>query len=266
MGHHGLISREGIQKTFMAKNNRREITQERIDQLILKCSIEKNNASSTALEDKNLIARALTHSSYNPSINHEKLEFLGDAVLRLACSEFLHEYDPSQSVGKRSLIRAQLVSDRWLYELAQMIDLGSFICQSPAAAHDKAAHSRVLAECCEALIGAIYLTWGGADGGLHAVRQWLDPYWLSSCNELDSDPHRHNWKSALQEFTQSQKFCLPVYVTTEESKSHGDPRRFHSKVSINDERQGSGWGASRRLAEQQAARDALEQLRPPSGS
>ena len=81
-----------------------------------------------------------------------------------------------------------------------------------------------------------------------------------------SDPHRHNWKSALQELTQAQKAGLPVYATTEESKSHGDPRRFRSEVSINDQHQGTGWGPSRRLAEQEAARQALEQLRPPSAS
>ena len=122
------------------------------------------------------------------------------------------------------------------------------------------------AECCEALVGAVYLAWGGADGGLHAVRQWLDPHWRRSCLELASDPHRHNWKSALQELTQAQKAGLPVYATTEESKSHGDPRRFRSEVSINDQHHGTGWGPSRRLAEQEAACQALAQLRPPSAS
>ena len=71
------------------------------------------------------------------------------------------------------------------------------------------------------------------------------------------DPHRHNWKSALQELTQAQKAGLPVYATTEESKSHGDPRRFRSEVSINDQQHGTGWGPSRRLAEQEAARKPL---------
>jgi len=246
--------------------NKREITPESINQLILKCKIEKTTACSTALKNKNLITRALTHSSIDSSINHEKLEFLGDAVLRLACSEFLHEHNSGQSVGKRSLMRAQLVSDRWLYELAQIIDLESFICQSPATANDKTANSRVLAECCEALIGAVYLSWGGADGGLHAVRQWLDPHWQRSCLELSEDPYRHNWKSALQELTQAQKAGLPVYTTSEENTSHGDLRRFRSEVSINEQQHGMGWGPSRRLAEQEAARAALEQLKPRSKS
>ena len=104
------------------------------------------------------------------------------------------------------------------------------------------------------------------NGGLNAVRQWLDHYWQRSSLELANDPHRHNWKSALQELTQAQKAGLPIYVTTEESKSHGHPRRFRSEVSINDQHQGTGWGPSRRLAEQEAAHQALTQLRPPSVS
>ncbi|MGB1194937.1 MAG: putative dsRNA-binding protein, partial [Prochlorococcaceae cyanobacterium] len=124
----------------------------------------------------------------------------------------------------------------------------------------------VRAECCEALVGAVYLAWGGADGGLHAVRQWLDPQWQRSCLELASDPHRHNWKSALQELTQAQQAGLPSYATTEENSNHGDQRRFRSVVSVNAKEKGCGWGPSRRLAEQEAAREALEQLKPPSGS
>jgi ribonuclease-3 len=213
-----------------------------------------------------LLSQALTHTSANQEANHEELEFLGDAVLRLACTEFLEQHNPELSVGNRSAIRAQLVSDRWLAELAAEQQLDALIHQGAATAGDTTARATVLAECCEALVGAVYLAWGGADGGLHAVRQWLDPHWQRSCQELSEDPHRHNWKSALQELTQAQKAGLPVYATSEENKSHGDPRRFHSVVSINAQQQGSGWGASRRLAEQDAARAALDQFKPRSGS
>ena len=220
-------------------------------------------ADETALQP---LRTALTHTSAGLEVNHEELEFLGDAVLRLACAEFLEQHNPELSVGDRSALRAQLVSDRWLAELAAELELDGVIQQGAATAADPTARATVQAECCEALVGAVYLAWGGADGGLHAVRQWLDPHWRRSCLELASDPHRHNWKSALQELTQAQKAGLPVYATTEESKSHGDPRRFRSEVSINDQQHGTGWGPSRRLAEQEAARQALAQLRPPSAS
>ena len=233
-----------------------------LQELLIRLGLQQP-ADEAALQP---LRTALTHTSAGLEVNHEELEFLGDAVLRLACAEFLEEHNPKLSVGERSALRAQLVSDRWLAELAAELQLDGLIKQGSATAADTTARATVRAECCEALVGAVYLAWGGADGGLHAVRQWLDPHWQRSCLELASDPHRHNWKSALQELTQAQHAGLPSYATTEENSNHGDQRRFRSVVSVNAKEQGCGWGPSRRLAEQDAAREALEQLKPPSGS
>ena len=233
-----------------------------LQELLIRLGLQQP-ADEAALQP---LRTALTHTSAGLEVNHEELEFLGDAVLRLACAEFLEENNPKLSVGERSAFRAQLVSDRWLAELAAELQLDGLIKQGSATAADTTARATVRAECCEALVGAVYLAWGGADGGLHAVRQWLDPQWQRSCLELASDPHRHNWKSALQELTQAQQAGLPSYSTTEENSNHGDQRRFRSVVSVNAKEKGFGWGPSRRLAEQEAAREALEQLKPPSGS
>ena len=233
-----------------------------LQELLIRLGLQQP-ADEAALQP---LRTALTHTSAGLEVNHEELEFLGDAVLRLACAEFLEENNPNLSVGERSAFRAQLVSDRWLAELAAELQLDGLIKQGSATAADTTARATVRAECCEALVGAVYLAWGGADGGLHAVRQWLDPQWQRSCLELASDPHRHNWKSALQELTQAQHVGLPSYATTEENSNHGDQRRFRSVVSVNAKEKGSGWGPSRRLAEQDAAREALEQLKPRSGS
>ena len=233
-----------------------------LQELLIRLGLQQP-ADEAALQP---LRTALTHTSAELEVNHEELEFLGDAVLRLACAEFLEENNPNLSVGERSAFRAQLVSDRWLAELAAELQLDGLIKQGSATAADTTARATVRAECCEALVGAVYLAWGGADGGLHAVRQWLDPQWQRSCLELASDPHRHNWKSALQELTQAQQAGLPSYATTEENSNHGDQRRFRSVVSVNAKEKGCGWGPSRRLAEQDAAREALEQLKPPSGS
>lgn len=233
-----------------------------LQELLIRLGLQQP-ADEAALQP---LRTALTHTSAELEVNHEELEFLGDAVLRLACAEFLEENNPNLSVGERSAFRAQLVSDRWLAELAAELQLDGLIKQGSATAADTTARATVRAECCEALVGAVYLAWGGADGGLHAVRQWLDPQWQRSCLELASDPHRHNWKSALQELTQAQQAGLPSYSTTEENSNHGDQRRFRSVVSVNAKEKGCGWGPSRRLAEQEAAREALEQLKPPSGS
>ncbi|MFM7268528.1 MAG: ribonuclease III family protein, partial [Cyanobium sp.] len=215
------------------------------------------------------LEEALTHSSAGRASNHEQLEFLGDAVLRLAATEFLERRHPALAVGRRSSLRAQLVSDRWLAEQAEALDLAAALHLGPMAQGDGSGRATVLAECCEALVGAIYRIWGGSDGGLEAVLRWLGPAWEATSAELLADPDRHNWKSALQEWTQGQGIGLPRYLCNEVSRRHGDPRRFHAQVSWGTEgesaAQAEGWGGSRREAEQQAASAALQKLRRSPG-
>jgi ribonuclease-3 len=212
------------------------------------------------------VDEALTHTSAGLGRNHERLEFLGDAVLRLAAAEFLQREHPSLSVGQASRLRAQLVSDRWLAELAERCGLHTVLLIGSMAAGDQAGWATVQAECCEALVGAIYECWGGAAGGLAAVHAWLDRHWGREVAALLADPHRHNWKSALQELTQGEGWGLPRYSTEQRSTAHADPRRFHCVVSAAGVHRGEGWGRSRRDAEQAAAEQALARLRTGPGS
>ena len=216
------------------------------------------------LTDQRLLPleEALTHTSAGRPYNHEQLEFLGDAVLRLAASEFLEQTEPQRSVGQRSALRAQLVSDRWLADLGQTCGIESVLRIGAVAAGDHTGRATLRAEACEAVIGALYRIWGD----LTPVHRWLTPHWQHTLAQLEADPHRHNWKSALQEWSQGQQRGLPSYACEEVSQRHGDPRRFHCNVSISGEVLGEGWGGSRRQAEQEAARSALEALRPVPGS
>ena len=113
--------------------------------------------------DLERLDEALTHTSAGLSVNHEKLEFLGDAVLRLAASEFLEQHYPNLSVGQSSALRAQLVSDRWLGELGQAVDIDAVLRIGPTAAGDTSARETLRAEACEACIGALYRL-GGTPG------------------------------------------------------------------------------------------------------
>ena len=237
------------------------------------------------------VEEALTHTSAGRGRDHEQLEFLGDAVLRLAAAEFLARRHPSLTVGQRSALRAQLVSDRWLSEQAERIDLAAMIHLGPLALADQSGRATVLAECCEALVGALYQVGGGPHGGLELVLRWLEPAWERTSAELLADPDRHNWKTALQEWSQARGLGLPSYRCDEISRRHGDPRRFRARVHCGpeapDDQQdqradaqappapnpngsrvvsGEGWGGSRREAEQQAARAALAEIRRPGGS
>ena len=206
---------------------------------------------------------ALTHTSAGLAIDHERLEFLGDAVLRLAATEFLEREQPQLGVGQSSALRAQLVSDRWLGELGERCGVEAALRIGPMAAGDQAGRATLRAEACEAVVGALYRIWGGR---LEPVLQWLTPHWRAAAAELEADPDRHNWKSALQEWSQGLRRGLPDYRSAEISTIHADPRRFHCVVRLGEEPLGEGWGRSRRIAEQEAARQALERLRPARGS
>ena len=208
------------------------------------------------------IEEALSHTSAGLARNHERLEFLGDAVLRLAAAVFLQQEHPGLSVGRHAALRAQLVSDRWLAELGDQCGIERVWRIGAMAAGDRAGQATVRAELCEALIGALYLAWGGEQGGLRPVLQWLTPHWQRSTAELLADPDHYNWKSALQEWTQARKLGLPRYRSEERSQAHGDPRRFWCAVQVADQTSAEGWGGSRRAAEQAAARAALALLRP----
>ena len=208
------------------------------------------------------IEEALSHSSAGLATNHEQLEFLGDAVLRLAASVYLEQHHSSLSVGRRSALRAQLVSDRWLADLGERCGIETVVHLGAMALGDQAGRATVRAECTEALIGAIYSAWGGSQGGLEPVLQWLTPHWQRSATELMADPDRHNWKSGLQEWSQGQGLGLPCYHCEERSQTHADPQRFWCEVTLSGQPAHQGWGPSRRAAEQDAARSALEALRP----
>jgi len=229
--------------------------------------------SATALAP---IDEALCHSSLGEPRNHERLEFLGDAVLRLAATEFLRREHGELRVGEQSALRGQLVSDRWLAELAQNSGLDQLVRLGPMAGGDAAGRATVMAESAEALLGGIYLAWGGPVGGLEPLIHWLTPHWRETAAAVLADPHRQNWKSALQEWSQRQGLGLPRYSCEEKSLAHGDPRRFFCTVCLDHgERErdtptrpargkgrssvspGQGWGGSRRQAEQAAARDCL---------
>jgi len=205
---------------------------------------------------------ALTHTSAGLARNHEQLEFLGDAVLRLAASEYIERHHAALAVGERSALRSHLVSDRWLAEVGQSTGISEALRIGAKAGGDATAAATLRAEATEALIGALYK----ACGSLEPIHRWLTPIWERTSQAVLSDPHRGNSKSALQEWSQAKGLGLPSYRTEERSQSHGDPERFHCRVKLEGWVSAEGRGRSRRDAEQQAARAALEQLKPARGS
>jgi len=95
---------------------------------------------------------------------------------------------------------------------------------------------------------------------LEPIKDWLIPFWDETSKEILADPHKKNYKSALQELTQSKGLSIPVYKTIEIDKKHDNPKRFFCTVYIKDRSISKGWGKSMKQAEKDAANKALKCL------
>ena len=199
---------------------------------------------------------ALTHSSANAVFNYEKLEFFGDAVLRLSASDFIERKYKHMSIGNRSELRSQIVSDKWLTELGKKIFIEKIIIKGPKAMGDENAKETIIAESSEALIGAIYKCFNS----INEVNIWLDNFWEKDAELFLKAPYKFNAKSALQEWCQSNGFDLPIYKISEASKNHGDPKRFYCEIYINGSKEAYSFGNSHKKAEKNAASNLIEKI------
>lgn len=209
-----------------------------------------------------LLEAALTHKSYlnespDPSReDNERLEFLGDAVLDLVISErFLSQF-PDAPEGDLSKLKAKTVSEAALSQVARRLDLGSALVlgrgEELTGGRDKAS---LLADAFEAVVAAVYM-----DGGLVAARQVVLTAFSDLFENL-SRPEVADHKTELQEICQRDFSVLPVYrVLRESGPDHH--KQFDVELLIRGEVYGVGTGRSKKEAEQQAARHALDRLRP----
>jgi ribonuclease-3 len=214
-----------------------------------------------------LLRRALTHSSAIPELrgvllagtptqDNEQLEFLGDAVLDMLASEYLLKTFPEWSEGQLSKSRARLVNARSLEMAARQLELGEYLRigrgEEKSGGRDK---PTLLADAFEAIIAAIYLD-AGLDAARDALRRLLFEKALKERGERIFESDR---KSALQEFLQGNGQSPAEYRVVRESGP--DHRKtFQIEVWVEGLRMASGEGGTKKEAEQQAARGALEQL------
>lgn len=208
-----------------------------------------------------LLDQALIHASANTPEDNEVLEFVGDAALRLATSEWLCATYPEAPVGELSALRAQLVSDTTLSQLARQISLDRYLVVSAAAAVDAAGEATRLADALEAVLGALYLSCRD----LSLIRPWLNRQLRPLAEAVLADPARQNYKAALQEWSQSHHRSLPEYRTWERSTEPTDGERFAAEVWVGGEPLGQGQGRSIKLAQQAAARQAFQKLLQSTG-
>lgn len=199
---------------------------------------------------------ALTHVSADPANNYEQLELLGDAVLRLAATECLQAQFPEATVGELSALRSILTSDRTLAQLADQLGLITYLRVSEAAQKDTLGQPARLADALEAVLAALYLE----THDLSLIRPWLDHHLQRKARAIRQDPAQQNPKVRLQELTQAHTKTRPEYRTVEQHPIDGDPQRFQSQVWFQDRRWGTGYGPTKKQAEQKAAAAAYAGL------
>jgi ribonuclease-3 len=205
--------------------------------------------------DRALFIVALTHRSANGP-NNERLEFLGDSVLNLLLSERLYREFPAATEGDLSRLRARLVSEEPLAEIAQVMQLGELLhLGSGELKTGGFRRQSILADAFEALCGALYL-----DGGLEAVRAKIGPMFEARIASLPEPSALKDAKTRLQEHLQGSGWALPAYTV---KRTSGEPHEQSFLVSCSLPHSGletEGEGPSRRRAEQVAAQAALKAL------
>ena len=239
-----------------------------IDQHMRKCCHDAGARLSALKErlglawaDDCLLHLAVTHSSY-PYENrspggddNQRLEFLGDAVLGLLVSDYLYRTYPRYTEGELTKLRAAVVCEPALASVARELGLGE--CLHMGRGEERSGGRKrpsILADCLEALLGAVYL-----DGGIKEARRIVAEYFVPLINEVVEGHREQDYKTLLQEKLQQHSTApLSYTIIKEEGPDHN--KVFTAAVVYRGRVLGCGAGHSKKLAEQQAARSALGQL------
>ncbi|MDZ4225913.1 MAG: ribonuclease III [Patescibacteria group bacterium] len=207
-----------------------------------------------------LLRQAFTHRSYlnehrDEGLEHnERLEFLGDAVLELVVTHYLYEKFPTHPEGDLTAYRAALVNAVTLSEVASEIGMNDYLLLSRGEAKDTGrARAILLANAIEALIGAIYL-----DQGYDAAKRFVEKFLFPKVEEIMRKKLWRDPKSTLQEKAQDIEGATPYYTVVRETGPDHD-KQFIVGVYVKDYLLAQGSGKSKQEAEQDAARNALEE-------
>lgn len=219
-------------------------------------NIEKlENCIKYKFRNKQLIIEALTHKSYQKNYNYERLEFLGDAVLDLIVGEYLYTKFQDTDEGKLSKMRASLVNEEGFEKLARHVKLGDFIFMSLAEENNNGrGKPSLLSSSFEALIGAMYLESGLATTNDVVVAILEEVYPIIDMKSLFRD-----YKTTLQEITQAEYGNIPEYILVQ-ATGPDHLKEFEISVHIQDKEISRAKGNSKKKAEQEAAKLALDSM------
>jgi len=212
---------------------------------------------------RDLLTNAVTHKSYSyessggeTHCDNEKLEFLGDSVLSIIISDLIYKRNPDYSEGKLSKLRASLINEHSLAEVARRLDLGKYLLlgkgEERTGGREKPS---LLSNAYEAILAAIYL-----DSGFRAVFKIVKGHFSEAIFNISPKKLNRDYKSQVQEESHKKFKTIPKYKVIK--RSGPDHKQvFDVELIINDEAISKGKGSSKKEAEQSAAKKALEKLK-----
>lgn len=238
---------------FIRKNSKIEnisvYESNKLDELSKKLNFQFNNSI--------LFAKALTHRSYlerntELSKSNERLEFLGDAVLGMVVAEILFSKFLDEDEGFLTKTRSHIVDKNALYDSAERFQLKKYLLYDKRFIRDSEVGIKtILADCLEALIGAIYLDQGVDEAEKFIIKWLVQPNLESGNYQVDN-----NFKGQLLEYTHLKKLSPPEYVIVS-SEGPDHDKEFIIEVKIDDATHGTGKGRNKKSAEQEAAKQTL---------
>ena len=203
-------------------------------------------------KNKDLLLKAVTHKSFNNTNNNEKLEFLGDRVLGLIISKTLLEKYPKEQEGIIDKKFANLVNKKTCINIAKKLNLKKYLYLGPSHKNLERSVDKIVSDCLEAIIGAIYL-----DGGIKMSEKFILSFWESYIDKSVVtliDP-----KTKLQEYTLKKFKKLPKYSFSKKTGPQHKPL-FKTEVEIPNSKRTSGTGSSKKNAQQNAAAKLIKIL------
>ena len=204
-------------------------------------------------KDDKLLLQALTHKSLDTKNNYEKLEFLGDRVLGFVISKKLLELYPNEKVGIIDKKLANLVNKNQCFEIGKELELYDYILTGNTEKKKKVnIEKKIISDCCESLIGAIYIDKGFEVSSKFILKYWKNYLNLSDITVIDS-------KTRLQEYSLKKFKSLPIYKLISNTGPRHKPN-FKISVKIKDSKTVIADGSSKKNAEQAAAMKLLEAI------
>lgn len=207
-------------------------------------------------KNKELLKRALTHTSYAYEHNiesNEKLEFLGDSILEFVSSEYLYLNFPKLKEGEMTKVRASVVCENSLYKIAKKLEFGNFLylgkSELATGGNDRPA---ILADSIEAIIAAMFM-----DGGLEPAKKFIIENLSNEIEIASKNAGQKDYKTVLQEKLQANGDVKIEYTIINETGPDHD-KTFEAEVKCNNQKLATGEGKTKKQAEMKAAEKALE--------